>query len=100
MACHVFLALSKKDCHMLEPNDDRRWKIESRDQNQREMGKHRYIGRLDPSRAAAGVAERDTCQAQHQCAESQQKSEYKYDCEQGLPRKGVANDEKFAHEDA
>ena len=83
---------------MLEPNDDRRWKIDSRDQNQREMGKHRYIGRLDRSGAAAGVAERDTCQAQHQCAESQQKSEHKYDCEQGLPRKGGANDEKFAHE--
>jgi len=29
MACHVFLALSKKDCNMLEPNDDRGGKIDS-----------------------------------------------------------------------
>lgn len=45
---HILLIskLSKKACHVLEPCDERRRKIESRNQNQREMGKHRHVGSL------------------------------------------------------
>ncbi len=42
----IDLQLSKKASHVLEPGDERRGKINSRDQNQREMRKHRHIGGL------------------------------------------------------
>jgi len=45
---HILLIpqLSKEASDMLEPGDERRGKIDARDQNQREMREHRHIGSL------------------------------------------------------
>src|SRR5258708_32111058 len=59
---HILFILSKKAGDMLEPDDERRRKIDSPDQNQRERRKHRDIRRLGRDRAAARVPEREAGQ--------------------------------------
>ena len=85
---------------MLEPDHERRGKIDPAHRTKREMGEHRHIGGLGRRRAAARLAEGDAGQPQGQCAEGQQQPEDQYDREQRLPRKGRTHDEEFAHEDA
>src|SRR5579862_2595916 len=85
---------------MLEPGDERPWKIEPGGEHDSEMEEKRHVGCLRWRRAPARFTESDAVETQQQAAERDQDRERQRDCQEWRTRECRGEDEKLARENA